>query len=217
VSSPLRLDALARDGLEVWAHDIHAALRSPFGDENELADELGDKRGPHFVAGRLAAHAAIDALGAVDGALPRGDDGEVVWPAGLVGAIAHTPDLAVAVVGDGGRWLGAGVDVEKRGRAIDAGTRRIVARAEEHPWLDAPPDHLIGSPLVALTSAKEVVFKVYFPFTGVRLRFADAIIEPVPGGFRARLTRELGQPAQLDIRRVVVEDYVVLAGALPRS
>jgi len=217
-----RVAALCGVDLEVYSHPIEAALRSPFAQENALAEELGPLRGPHLLAGRLAAHAAIAALPDEPAPLLRADSGEVAWPAPLVGAIAHTPDLAVAIVGRSARYAGAGVDVERRTRTLDEGTARLVARDEERIWLARPPRDLDMDALVALTSAKEVVFKAYFPATRIRLRFADAVVRPVHGGFRAEVlrtdaTEDKRLPATMDIARALLGDYVVLAGALPRA
>lgn len=212
-----RVHALA-DALDVaaFAHPIDDDVESPFEEENELARALGALRGPHFLGGRLAAHAALASLTFEPSALAREPTGEARWPPGTVGAIAHTHGLAVAVVGLGSQFHGIGIDVESADRAIDPGTRRILARAEEHEWLDEPPP-LPAAPLLLLASAKEVVFKAYFPPTQVRLRFEDAVIEPTTTGFHARVLRQdLALPLQLDVRLAPLGRYLVLAGALPR-
>lgn len=211
------VDALADAlGAAVFAHPLDDALESPFDDENALAGQLGPLRGPHLLGGRLAAHAALAALGVEPCALPREATGAVRWPSGTVGAIAHTHGLAVAVVGRQADFYGLGIDVEAHGRTLDAGTRRILSRAEEHAWLDEPPP-LPAAPLLLLAAAKEVVFKAYFPPTQVRLRFEDAIVEPSTRGFSARVLREdLELPRAIDIWIAPVGPHLVLAGGLRR-
>ncbi len=217
--SPLAfpVPALAEElGVAVFAHPLEAALQSPFDDENELAHSLGPLRGPHLLGGRLAAHAGIASLGMEPSSLAREPSGAVRWPDGVVGAIAHTHGLAVAIVGPAAHFHGVGIDVERDDRGLDGGTRRLLARVEEHAWLDAPPP-LPASPLLLLAAAKEVVFKAYFPPTQVRLRFEDAIIEPTTRGFSARVLRpDLGVPTDLDIRVAPLGPHLVLAGALRR-
>lgn len=212
-----RVDALADElGVAVFAHVLEDALESPFKEENALARSLGPLRGPHLIGGRLAAHAALGSLGVEPVALAREPTGAVTWPREVVGAIGHTHGLAVAVVGLSAQFHGVGIDVEKADRGIDDGTRRILTRPEEHGWLDAPPP-LPAAPLLLLASAKEVVFKAYFPPTQVRLRFTDAVIEPTPTGFHARVLRpDLGLPTELDILLAAVGAHLVLAGALRR-
>lgn len=204
-------------GAAVFAHPIDDALTSPFPDERALADSLGPLRGPHLVGGRLAAHAALASMGREPCSLPREPTGAVLWPPGVIGAIAHTHGLAVAVVGPADRFHGLGIDVEAHGRTLDGGTRRILARTEEHPWLDDPPP-LPASPLLMLAAAKEVVFKAYFPPTQVRLRFEDAIVEPSPRGFTASvLRRDLEVPLGMEILVAPVGPHLVLAGGLRRG
>lgn len=217
MSAAERFADLCRPGLEVWSLAIHEGLRSPFDEENALAADL-NKRGTHLLAGRLAAHAALRALGHAPCPLLRGDEGEVLWPTGVTGSVSHTPDLAVAVAADAGRYAGVGVDVERRERSLDPGTARLIAPAdEERAWLAAPPDGLVGDALVALTSAKEVVFKAYFPPTRVRLRYRDAVVTPTADGMHARVLPAFDLPSELPIERAEVGQYVVLTGALPRA
>lgn len=206
---------VAKAGALTFAHPTDDALRSPFDEENALAATLG-RYGPHLIAGRLAAHAALAAAKVRPRALLRRSTGEADWPAEVVGAITHTRGLAVAVVAPAADFHGVGVDVERRGRLLGPGTRRILSRPEEHGWLDAPPA-LPGQPLLLLAGAKEVIFKVYFPPTGVRLAFDEAIVQPRPGGgFDATVTRELGLPPRLSIRCVESGEHLILGGALPR-
>lgn len=204
-------------GAAVFAHPIDDALDTPFDDERALANALGPLRGPHLLGGRLAAHAALASMGIEPCELPREATGAVRWPTGVVGAIAHTHGLAVAIVGASSRFHGVGVDVEARDRTLDAGTRRILSRVEEHAWLDEPPP-LPGAPLLMLAAAKEVVFKAYFPPTQVRLRFEDAVVRPSTRGFTAEVLRAgLEVPLGMEILVAPVGPHLVLAGGLRRD
>lgn len=215
--SPLRLNHLsAQLGAEVWAQPITATLSSPSDDENAVAAELGPLRGPHFTAGRLAARASLDRYGARPSALPREATGAVGWPFGFVGAIAHTPSLAVAITAQRRLYFGVGIDVERSDRRLAPATRRLVARPEESAWLDHPPRSHVD-PLMLLVAAKEVIFKAYFPHTQVRLRYHDARLEPVEEGFRATiLRRELSLPLEMYIVVHSYDDYLVLGGVIAR-
>jgi 4'-phosphopantetheinyl transferase EntD len=203
------------EGVVAFAHPVDEDVASPFEEENRFAATLG-LYGPHLMAGRLAAHSALAALGEAPRPLLRTPTGEVAWPAGFVGTISHTKGLAVAVLAPADRFYGVGVDVERRDRTLDEGTRRLLSRPEEHAWLDAPPP-LPGHPLLLLASAKEVVFKVYFPASGVRLHFDEATIEPQDEGHLvATVLRPLGLPPRLDIRCLTLGEHLVLGAALPR-
>lgn len=210
-----RIEALSRAGaLEVFAQPIEEGLRSPFDEENALAATL-HKRGPHFLAGRLAAQGALSALGGAPAPIPRGAEGEPCWPAGLVGSISHTHGLAVAVVGPSEAVAAVGIDVEHRARTLDERTRSLVCHPDEHAWLDAPPP-LPAQALMLLVSAKEVVFKAYFPVTGVRLQYRDAVLAPEGEGIRANVVRELELPPPVEptlpIRWVEAGEHLVLLG-----
>lgn len=214
-----RIDALSRRGsLEVFAQPIEEGLRSPFDDENELAASL-HRRGPHLLAGRLAAQSAMAALGIDPVSIPRGPEGEPRWPEGVVGSISHTHGLAVAVVGAAGAYATVGIDVERRERTLDERARGVVCHPDEHAWLDEPPP-LPAQPLMLLVSAKEVVFKAYYPVTGVRLGYRDAILAPDDEGITARVVRDLSLAAPvrptLSIRWVEVGEHLVLLGPVAR-
>lgn len=214
---PLRIDELsARLGAEVWAQPITPGLLSPSDDENAVAAHLGPLRGPHFTAGRLAARASLAAYGVHPQGLPREASGAVGWPLGVVGAIAHTPSLAVAITAQSERYFGVGIDIERADRRLAPGARRVVARPEESAWLDHPPRPSVD-PLMLLVAAKEVIFKAYFPYTQVRLGYHDARLEPDERGFRATvLRREFPIPLELSIVIHGHGDYLVLGGVIAR-
>ncbi|MFZ9887831.1 MAG: 4'-phosphopantetheinyl transferase family protein [Myxococcota bacterium] len=206
----------ARLGAEVWAQPIEKELSSPSDDENMTAASLGPLRGPHFTAGRLAARASLSSYGVHPHTLPREGSGAVGWPPGFVGAIAHTPALAVAVTAPTTRFYGVGIDVERADRCLSPGARRLVARPEEAAWLEAPAWPLLD-PLMLLVAAKEVVFKAYFPHTQVRLRYHDARLEPFGDGLRATVLRQdLALPLQMDVAIYPYGDYLVLGGVIVR-
>lgn len=217
--APFRIDALSQRGVvEVFAQPIEEGLCSPFDEENAFAATL-NKRGPHFLAARLAAHAALEGLGCSACAIGRGEGGEPLFPAGVVGSLSHTHGLAVAAVADAGRAFGLGVDVEKRARTLSPGTQRTLCHPEELSWIDDGRG-LPAAPLLALVSTKEVVFKTYFPLTRVRLGYHDAIVTPRGGHLLARVVRALPLPegalAELPVRWAKVGEHLVFFGALHR-
>ena len=85
--------------------------------------------------------------------------------------------------------LGIGIDAEPN-EPLPAGVLAEIARAEELPRLDelARRDPRVHWDRL-LFSAKESVYKAWFPLVGRRLGFADAVlsIDPCRRGFTARL------------------------------
>ncbi|WP_374336351.1 4'-phosphopantetheinyl transferase [Leeia sp.] len=130
------------------------------------------KRQAEFLAGRLAASAALRSLGA-SGHVPVGEDRSPQWPAGIVGSISHTDRLAIAVVARATQCAGLGIDIEP---VMDSDTVRnlqhMIARPEE---LALQPKSLsLPQFLTLLFSAKEALYKAVFPRLQQVLEFHDA-------------------------------------------
>lgn len=115
-----------------------------------------------FVAGRVAARAALVRMGQPVGAIPQGPDRAPVWPEGIRGSITHSGGLAIAVVGRACDWAGLGLDLE-RDAPLDPETAAAILR----------PDESGADPLPTF-SAKEAAFKAQFPATGAMIGFDAA-------------------------------------------
>lgn len=204
-------------GVQLFAHATEGELRSPFAAENALAAGL-NRRGNHFLAGRLAAHAALAAAGAPSGAIPRGRAGEPVWPAGYIGSISHTHGIAIAAVCATSVHASLGIDVEKRDRTVAEGVQRHVCHPDERDWVNAPSGLPVQNTM-ALISAKEVIFKAYFQVTGIRLGYQDARLCPSEGGFAAEVLYPFTTPAGLAqrmwVRWFFFRDFWLTFGTLP--
>jgi len=124
-----------------------------------------------FALGRAAARDALAEIGLAAVAIGRGEGGEPLWPAGVVGAISHSQTVATAIVGHATDYAGLGVDVEDTERAPTPRTARLIAVPEEMDWLDAPDG---AERLLMLFSAKEAIFKALYPIERVWLGFSDA-------------------------------------------
>jgi enterobactin synthetase component D len=139
--------------------------------------------------GRKAAHLALDELGA-DSTRPVlvGTYRDPVWPHGIVGSITHTSDLAAALVAWADRTDGVGIDAEHIRHAPELEAH--VPIVEERRWLDETEPSVRARELIALFSAKEAVFKAFYPRVGRFFGFDAASLRPARGGFRARLIDE---------------------------
>jgi 4'-phosphopantetheinyl transferase EntD len=153
--------------------------------ELSAAAGMGGKRRREFSAGRHCARQALSGLGHAPTALPVGPGRAPVWPAGFIGSISHTDELAIAVVARQAEIRSLGIDLES---ADPLGTDllELVCRDEELAALTAiglEVQH--GAKLIF--SAKESIYKCLWPLTGVFLEF-QAIgirLDPVAHRFSA--------------------------------
>jgi 4'-phosphopantetheinyl transferase EntD len=161
-----------------------------------------------YTTARACAHTALSRLGLPPGPIPPGPAGEPRWPAGVVGSITHCEGYRAAAVARR-RDVGAlAIDAEPN-RPLPAGVLAAITAGEERARLrrhrkeaaDVCWDRL-------LFSAKEAVFKLWFPLTGDKLGFEDASVEfdLATGTFRGCL--RAGRPA-LKGRWAVGEDLIV--------
>jgi 4'-phosphopantetheinyl transferase EntD len=153
-----------------------------------LSEKAVFKRRLEFAMGRAAAHAALAAIGR-DAPILRGRNNEPLWPPGVVGAISHTESIAVAAAALRSKTEGIGLDVESTARDVSLGITRLVCLPEEREWVEQSEEGRRAR-LISLFSAKESVFKAFFPIERVYLEFRDARLTPLPdGSFSGRLLK----------------------------
>jgi len=162
-------------------------------EEEAYVAQASEKRLREFRAGRACARAALERLGLPGFPVARRADRTPCWPAGVVGCIAHTAGCCAAAVARETAVAGVGLDVERTGRIRDALLPRIgspeevgalarLARRSGEAATDWP---------TVLFSAKESVFKCYYPLARTFLGFHDVevAIDPERDSFTAHLVR----------------------------
>jgi enterobactin synthetase component D len=75
---------------------------------------LADSRRRAYLAGRVAAARSLQAIGATDWSVGRGDNGAPIWPIGYCGSITHDGDLALATTVASCRLRSVGIDLQRR-------------------------------------------------------------------------------------------------------
>ncbi|KOX23568.1 MULTISPECIES: 4'-phosphopantetheinyl transferase family protein [unclassified Streptomyces] len=168
--------------------DASAWAEEPLPEEAAtLSERAVPARRREFRAGRACARRAMTALGLPPLPVPAGRDRAPVWPARVVGSISHTGDYCAAAVARADRVRSIGIDAEDNLR-LDEPTRRLVCREEEEEWWHGPGGEAPYWPTVFF-SAKEAVYKAWFPLVGGWLGFHDVRVEPDPatGTFTARV------------------------------
>jgi len=149
--------------------------------ERKDAGSMGTSRLRHFVAGRTAARIALERLGFPKVPVPRGEDGEPLWPAGVCGSISHSRDLCLCLVASSEGVLSVGVDIEEVDRVRPELARRVMTPAERSEW-EGLETHQGMVRLALVFSAKEAYFKFQYPITGRFLGFGDAEVHLDPNG-----------------------------------
>ena len=165
---------------------------SLFPDEKSLLGaRTVDSRRLGFALGRAAARRALAGLGIEPAPILRGASGEPLWPEGIVGSITHAAGRALAAVARREDSGGIGLDLEHRDRFFPE-LAASVAFGEELERLEGlPPDRGIPATLEVF-SAKESIFKAFFPRVGRFFGFHAAQIEPgLDGGYVARFVATL--------------------------
>lgn len=180
------------------------------------------KRRREYATGRWCARTALAALGVAPVAIPAGERGEPRWPAGLVGSITHCDGYRAAAVARGGTLRGIGIDAEPHDRLPD-GVLDLVTGPAERDRLESlgrggPGQHWDR----LLFSAKESVYKAWFPLARRWLDFTDAdlTIDPGSGSFTARLAvaGPLVDGTELSVltgRWLIRADLVITAVTVP--
>jgi 4'-phosphopantetheinyl transferase EntD len=157
-----------------------------FAEEVRSLGRAAGKRRREFVTGRACAREALAHLGLPATAVASGAHGEPLWPAGVVGSITHCDGYRACAVATTREVRSLGVDAEVHA-ALPAAVLEAIARPAERLALLAHPPGTHWDRL--LFSAKEAVFKAWFPLTGRQLGFEDVEvwIDPEGGTFRTRL------------------------------
>ena len=166
------IDTLAVPGLLI-GHRVIAP-----GDEDALLQEeavsiaspISAVRRPSGAA-RVVARALMARLGYPGAAVPKGASGEPIWPAGIIGSMAHDDRIAVAAAGLQRDIRAVGIDIEPA-LPLPMDMLELVATPQELSGIAADP--LQGR---LLFSAKEAVYKAVFPLDRVFLEFRDIEID----------------------------------------
>ncbi|MER5871124.1 4'-phosphopantetheinyl transferase superfamily protein [Streptomyces sp. NPDC002044] len=184
---------MIRELLPSWAVSAEAygdppGARLHPAEEAVVARAVASRR-REFTTVRHCASLALGELGVPYRPLLPGVRGAPGWPAGVVGSMTHCRGYRAAVVARTRDAVALGIDAEP-GEPLPRGLLDVVALPGERDrvlgLLDARPgvrwDRL-------LFSAKEAVYKAWFPLTGQLLDFheADVVFDAGRGGFRAAL------------------------------
>ncbi|MFG2381464.1 4'-phosphopantetheinyl transferase family protein [Streptomyces avermitilis] len=184
--------------VSVEAHGDEAEVDGPlYPEEQAVIARAVEKRRREFTAVRVCARRAMEKLGVPPQPVLPGERGAPQWPAGLLGSMTHCEGYCAAVLVRAGELASLGIDAEPHDRLPDGVLGSVALPTEERRLHDlgrSRPDVHWDR---LLFSAKESVYKAWFPLTGKWLDFLEADIEvftepaaqgkALSGGFRAEL------------------------------
>jgi 4'-phosphopantetheinyl transferase EntD len=157
-----------------------------FAEEERSLGRAVEKRRREFATARDCARRALQGLGIAPVAIRTGERGEPLWPSGVVGSITHCSGYRACAVAKAGDVSAVGIDAEVH-EPLPDGVLEQVAFGRE---LAMVADRAAGVCLDRLLfSAKEAIYKAWFPLAERWLGFEDVelAIDVDGGTFRAGL------------------------------
>jgi 4'-phosphopantetheinyl transferase EntD len=168
------------------------------------------KRQLEFISGRACARLALERLGAASTDVPSGPKREPLWPDDVVGSITHCDGYRACAVAWKSAVRSIGIDAEEHEPLRD----RVLDRVSSARERGALPSGAWCFDRI-LFSAKEALYKAWFPLTGEWLGFGDVHLEldARAGTFAAEL---LVEGPMIDGRRLTQFDgrFTVEAGTV---
>ena len=180
-----------------------------FPEEAAVIARAVDRRRREFATGRACARAALASLGIPACPILPGTRGAPQWPAGIVGSITHCDGYRAAAVARSADLLTVGIDAEPNAELPDGVLRTIASEREAH-WIRALSGELPNAHWDRLLfSAKESVYKAWYPVTGSWLGFDEAEIAlgPVGDADSGSFTTTLLTPARIPVRRGTLTEF----------
>ncbi|MDH0615173.1 MULTISPECIES: 4'-phosphopantetheinyl transferase superfamily protein [unclassified Agrobacterium] len=171
------------------------------------------RRKAEFIAGRRCAAEAIRHLTGRTVFPGMGDDRAPAWPEGVIGAISHSHERAIALAGSSERFCGIGIDIERfltEEEADDIAPQALTAN-ERHNLGNAIDPFMIG----LIFSAKESLFKALYPTVKRPFFFEAAELSGFDGSGCAtlRLTADLSEKwrggTEIPFRFCRFEDFLL--------
>ena len=147
-------------------------------EEQDIARSFSSqKRRAEFTLGRICAHGALSRFGLEHEPILRNPESrEPCWPDPILGSITHSKGFAAVAVGLKKEIKGIGIDLESFSRSLDFKIRKHVCVDSELEWIESLPAKQADRALRIIFSAKESIFKCFYPGTKTYLSFKDAEI-----------------------------------------
>jgi len=173
-----------------WSHSFADRVDAvPFPEELAAVAGAVPERRAEFATVRACAREALAELGVEPAPVLPDENRAPRWPAGVVGAMTHCQGYRAAAVARADVVLTLGIDAEPNA-ALPPDVIDLVARPEDLTGLAELPAGWGISWERLLFSAKESVFKAWYPVTREWLDFQEASVRFRPDGtFEVRLLK----------------------------
>jgi 4'-phosphopantetheinyl transferase EntD len=186
-----------------------------FPGEEELVARAVEGRRREFVTARRCAREALGKLGYPAAPIGQGPRREPRWPAGVAGAITHCTGYRAAAVAPLTVLSSIGIDAEPNGPLPDGVEESVTVPGEREMLAALQAAHPATQWGRLLFSAKESVYKAWYPVARRWLGFEDARLTIDPAGtFRAEVLID-GPLRVVDGRFVVARGLVATAVTVP--
>jgi 4'-phosphopantetheinyl transferase EntD len=187
-------------------------------DERDLVANAVPARRREFATGRTCARRAMRHLGHPAVAIGRGEMGNPLWPAGLVGSITHCEGYRAAAVAPAKSILTIGIDSELR-LALPRGLLTSIATALEVRQVMALTEADPATPWDRLLfSAKEAIYKAWFGLHRETRGFKEVVVridsdgDNLLGWVKAR---GLQAPTACIAGRWMLTEWLILTAVAP--
>ena len=139
--------------------------------ERSYANAVSEVRRKQYSSGRRAVQLGLSSLNVIDSPILF-DDRKPSWPSNIVGSIAHSHSLAVALVGFKRDFRGVGIDILPK-RAVSDRVRERILLEEELRFVS---EGGYRDRQTMFFCAKEAIYKASNPETDEFLGFKDVCV-----------------------------------------
>jgi 4'-phosphopantetheinyl transferase EntD len=200
--------------VESWGDDDSANVLPA---ERAQVARAIESRIREFATARSCARQALGQLGFPPVAILRGSRGEPIWPPGVAGSITHCIGYRAAAVTLQTKFSAIGIDAEVHDQ-LPPEVLQSICVSEEIAWLSKASHGVHWDRIIF--SAKESVYKAWFPLTKLWLDFEQIVlmINAAEGTFHVRphdsIPKEFAPLLKRLLGRFLVRDGIVLTAAI---
>ncbi|WP_066374283.1 4'-phosphopantetheinyl transferase family protein [Herbidospora mongoliensis] len=159
----------------------------PLPEEEFVVARAVPRRRAEFATARWCARQALTPFGYGDVPILPGPKREPLWPKGIVGSMTHCDGYRAAAVASDDVVISMGIDAEPDQPVPDRVLNSVALPGEQAVIYGLLRDRPVVAWDRLLFSAKESVYKAWFPITGRWLGFEEAHVTFGDGVFSARI------------------------------
>lgn len=173
--------------------------REPHPAEAPLLANTSQQRSREFTTTRYLARRALTDLGWPAAPILKRPAGNPAWPVGVVGSMTHCRRTCAVVIAEATKYHGLGIDAEIA-QDLSPALLDLIATPLEQRLIE---NSKVPFASTVLFSAKESVFKAWYPMTNSWLDFSDAHVHlGTDGAFNVTLLVHGLSPAGTSLTRM---------------